>query len=182
MGIIVEGPDNSGKTTLCNLLESKLHMPVFHAGGPVNTNDLALKLCKEQTQFLHHNVILDRITPISRQIYQNRFGDPDLIDHLKRMMAIPSCILIYCRPPNERLMDMKNHEIKAHDTPEHMAYVLENQHNFIEQYDRLMAGVPHIEYDWTEGFNEDAFVKMVFKTQIVPDYYRKVAIGGQNAK
>jgi len=178
MAIIVEGPDNSGKTTLCKLLSKELHMPVFHAGGPPASNDIALKLCREQMEFLSHNVILDRVTPISRQVYENRFADPDLTDHLKRMLNAPMCTVIYCRPPNERLMDMKNHQIKDHDTPEHMAYVLENLHNFIELYDRLMSGIPHIEYDWTADINIPVFIKMIYKTQILPGFYRKVAIGG----
>ena len=178
MAIIIEGPDNAGKTTLCNLLGTSLHMPIFHAGGPPSTNDTALRLCREQTDFLHNNTILDRITPISRQVYNNRYNDPEMVDHLKVMLKVPMCTLIYCRPPNERLMDMKNHEIKKHDTADHMANILEHHHNFIELYDRLMAGIPHIEYDWSMDINESAFIKMIFKTQITPTYFKSIAIGG----
>lgn len=179
MSIIVEGPDNSGKTTLCQKLRDQLAMPIFHAGGPPATNDIALKLCHEQTEFLKHKVILDRITPISRQIYENRFNDPDLMDHLKNMLRVPFCVIIYCRPPNERLMDMASHEVKKHDTPEHLAYVLENHHNFIELYDRMMAGVPHLLYDWTDmQDNFEQFAKQVFKTQIREDYAKTISIGG----
>lgn len=178
MAIIIEGPDNSGKTTLCEQLSKKLMMPVFHAGGPPASNSLALKLCAEQTEFLYQNVILDRITPISRQIYENRFRDPELNDRLKAMLAVPYCTLIYCRPPNEKLMDMSNHEVKPHDTPEHLAYVLENHHNFIELYDRMMAGIPHVIYDWTEVTHFEIFAKEIYKTQIREGYNRKISIGG----
>jgi hypothetical protein len=181
MAIIVEGPDNSGKSTLCQLLHEKLCMPVLHAGGPNATNDVALKCCKEQQEFLLNNAILDRVTPISRQIYENRYGEPELQDHLKKMLRTPFTTLIYCRPPNEKLMDMSSHKVREGESGDHIHYVLENQHNFIELYDRLMAGVPHIAYDWTEGYNEEAFVKMIFKTQTQVGFLNSISIGASYA-
>ena len=178
MAIIIEGPDNAGKSTLAQELGNLLKYPVFHAGGPPETNELAIKFCFQQIKLLDYAVILDRVTPISRQIYENRFSDPELTDFLKTMATNKNTIIIYCRPPNETLMDMDNHQIKDHDSSEHIAYVLENHHNFIELYDRLMNRTQHFLYDWTMDIDLSKLAKALYLTQIDPSFKAKLLSGG----
>ena len=177
MAIIIEGPDNSGKTTLANRLSDKLKMPIFHAGGPPGSNELAERFCDKQYQLSKNPVILDRITPISRQVYENRFQEPSLMDWLVKFIEKPRNIVVYCRPPNENLMDFSTHEIKEHDTDDHIAYITENQQNFIELYDRIMVIIPCVIYNWAnEDISFDNFAEQLYFTQII-DYYKTKLTG-----
>lgn len=176
MGIIVEGADNSGKTTLVNDLSRRLMVPAFHAGGPPGSDAIALRLCAEQLTQCDSPCILDRVTPISRQIYENRMGDDNLNQYLKRMLDHKFAIVIYCRPPNEKLMDLSNHKVRPEESDEHIKYVTENQQHFIKSYDRLMSKIPHISYDWTKETDFDTLAKHLYMTQYTANYKHNITL------
>jgi len=170
MAIILEGPDNAGKTTLSNLLSDKLKLPVFHSGGPPKNNSHAKVCCDLQNSLAHTNCVLDRITSISQQVYANRLNDPMLLDELEKLCNIPTNIIVYCRPSNEKLMDFSTHTVEEHDTEDHMAYVIENHQNIVSIYDRLMVSVPHLHYDWSSDINVDHFIKQLHLCINIPNY------------
>ncbi len=151
--IIVEGPDNSGKTTLCEGLANTLEIKVKHSGGP----------CKEESDFrnrmakimIDSNVIYDRVPAISEVIYQpvvraetDNWIFPIFKEYINRLLELDP-ILIYCRPPNFVVMDLKDHKVKAHESVEHVDKVKENAFQIILAYDRLMSRLPCLTFDWT---------------------------------
>ena len=72
----------------------------------------------------------------------------EYMEYANEMLNTPHCVLIYCRPPTEIILNASTHEVKSYDTPEHLAYVEQNKNLFIESYDKLMYKLPHIRYNY----------------------------------
>ena len=161
MAIILEGPDAAGKTTLGRQL-ADLGMRLVVSGGAPKTPEEVASYCQMQFANCHdRKVVLDRVTPISHPIYNPAYIDNELIDqYLERMLSMPELLIVYCRPPTEALMRPEKHQWKDYDTEEHKQKILRNQMNYIDQYDRLFASIPHLSYDYTER-EQDYSVELV---------------------
>lgn len=160
--IIVEGADNSGKSTFAH----RIGLTVYPAGPAPKTPDEEKKCLTEQRARSHDNCVSDRVTCISQQVYGGRLFDRILGEELIDMITVPSVVVVYCRPPNRVLMDMSTHKVKGYDTEEHLQKIMDNQHVFIERYDSLMSTIPHVVYDWTD--NEvylPEFINLVVNSQ-----------------
>lgn len=74
--IIVEGPDNSGKSTLISkLLDLRVCVDTWHAGGPgYNVARLKDELCRLSTSF---TTLHDRSNFISGPVYEQAFDNPN---------------------------------------------------------------------------------------------------------
>ena len=95
--IVIEGPDNSGKSTLAKNLSKILKFPIIKAGPPPKSNSLILTCCDLQYFWmLDRPCIFDRITPISHQCYNDL--DEQCINYLNSKLydMRPMFILIYC--------------------------------------------------------------------------------------
>lgn len=157
--VIIEGPDNSGKSTLIkNIVRSLAPMPikVNHSGGPPHSEgevkkrmDDILKLGEKEPFLLQ-----DRVSCISDIVYGTTLRDGSVFtktDHLTRLMK-SGPIIIYCRPPTMILLKgIANRPVKKHKTPEHVQAVVENQRRLASVYDELMDNIQHINYDWTQS-------------------------------
>lgn len=160
--IILEGFDGAGKTTLAN----KLKFPVKHAGGPPKTLQQLITNLKEQGAWCGQRVILDRVTCISHQVYGNNMYDTKLMHCLRQMLDCKNTILVYCRPPDEVLLDFSNHEIKEHDSEEHIEDLKRNVRLYIDRYDELMSPLIHVKYDYTVDGNNEKFIKALIHSQV----------------
>lgn len=149
--VIVEGPDNSGKSTLVSMLEKELDIKATHSGGPANTEaEIIERMDRIQTK-VFDKVLFDRVPCISDQVYAHvlRGGSPfEKTKHLKRLI-MHEPLIIYCRPPTHILIKLDDHVVKAHETVEHVEAVKANRHKLIKRYDDLMKDIPHIFFDWT---------------------------------
>ena len=152
--IIIEGPDNSGKTTLLNKLqvEHKLGYLVIPHRGPVqryhelycNMEYILNVVIKRSSK----RYILDRLPLISESIYGPLCRKRDIwvenfedkIRFTKALITLDPFI-IYCRPPMENILDMKTHQVKEYDTEEHLAQVNRQKRNIVEAYDNYF-------YNW----------------------------------
>ena len=150
MKIILEGVDNSGKTTLANHILKEVRSATYHhPGGKPEHWPAEQACCVQQLQLLNiDNVILDRITPISQQIY-----NPDPGSDLTRIkyiaeMRFKGAVFIYCRPSTDRLMRVDEFTWREGESEEHKQKIIRNQHRFIDAYDRVMGSIPHITYDY----------------------------------
>lgn len=145
MAIILEGMDNSGKSTLA----SKFGLEVLHPGPAPKTKvdelaflDFHLKECRLP-------IVMDRVTCISQQVYQKRLFNDLHMSYLNKMINTQYCIIIYCRPPDEVILDFNNHNIKEYDTKEHIAKIKNNAKLYLDSYDKLMYNIPHLKYNYT---------------------------------
>lgn len=155
MRLILEGPDNAGKTTLARKLQDALGDGIryFHPGGkPASFQDeldcVTLQLAELDQ---HENVVLDRITPISQRVYN---PDPDMDKvraHTMSWYAQRDVIIVYCRPSTDRLMRVEDLTWRDGESEEHKQKIIRGQHTFIERYDSLMEKTPHVVYNFEEA-------------------------------
>lgn len=78
--IIVEGPDGSGKTTLCRMLTGAFDLSYIKNPGMIKNKETIT----ERFHWYHYlykqkNVILDRFYPISEAIYGPLFRDKSMV-------------------------------------------------------------------------------------------------------
>lgn len=109
--IIVEGMDNSGKTTLCEKLESKSNFPVIHSPGPPQVVGIeAWFSFVRDTLTREVPCIYDRHPIFSEYIYGpllrgvNMLSDKDYLSKLVKKDPL----VIYCRPADSIIVDFKD--------------------------------------------------------------------------
>ena len=175
MAIILEGMDNSGKSTLAAKLATGLGLSIYHPGPAPKSRDEEQACFNDQLEKASQPVIMDRVTCISSQIYRNRLRSPRYLDWLRKMVITPTCIIVYCRPPSELVLDFSTHQVKAHDTPESLKALEAKATGLLQQYDDLMFHTPCVRYDYTKvyGDNLDEFVARVGKIASQPSEWMK---------
>jgi hypothetical protein len=156
VAIIVEGFDNSGKSTLAQ----NFGLEVLHPGPKPKGKWEEIRCLEEQQKSARLPVVLDRVTCISNQVYGDRMMEPYLKDAMDRLLSTHGCILIYCRPDLDSILDFSKHTVQAHDDLRQIEWMKKNALRLVSQYDQLMRSVPHMKYDWTKpdaGLLEEAF-------------------------
>lgn len=148
--IILEGPDNAGKTALGNHLAAKLETIVRHSVRLTGNEQECL--AHSRRQLLPQRAILDRVYAISEPVYGpicrgksslGAWGAEAIMDLYHRPYLI-----IYCRPPSSVIL--KN------DGREQMEGVIENHAAIIAGYDKIMTDIAMfshctvVRYDWTD--------------------------------
>lgn len=155
--IILEGPDNAGKTSLAKHLQQGAPSIAYMHPGGAPANFAEEKRCvEEQTNFLMSNdfCILDRTTTISQRVYNpDAIGDRHRAEQLRQML-LTGALIVYARPPIDRMMAVDKFLWKDYDTEDHKQKIIKNQHTFIERYDAIMRRTPHVAYDFTDPTSE----------------------------
>jgi len=152
MRLILEGPDNAGKTTLARKLCDELGAALiyFHPGGKPADQVAEFECMQEQFNKLrdNSNILMDRITPISQRIYNpDPVADHYRAEALTRMMVFAP-VIVYCRPSTDLLLRVQDFKWRPGETEEHKQKIIDGQHTFVLRYDDLMRKIPHIDYDW----------------------------------
>lgn len=165
--IIVEGADNSGKSTLAKWLSNDLKLPLIHPGGSPKTN-LELIQCVN-TQWLNssEDVIYDRVTCISDQMYQHHADDARkriLTLEFEKMIMLLDVHIIYCRPPDSVIFKFENHVKKEHDSPQFLEWLETEHENVVDRYD--------------EFFNQYKEPNVIRYNYVVDDYYKLLKLLG----
>lgn len=148
--IIIEGPDNSGKSTLGAQLSRDLDIPLLHSVRPdPHWNEHAC-LRHSRDQLAPKNAILDRVYAISEPIYgpicrgKSSLGmnaEPAILDLMNR-----NHLIIYCRPHDQVILRNAGRE--------QMEGVLENHQAIIQAYDQVFEDLSGqhsgtvVYYDW----------------------------------
>lgn len=187
MLLILEGPDNAGKTTLAQTISKALKgkLTYFHPGGRPETITQELECIDEQMAYLKKgNVMLDRCTPISQQIY-NHDGVLTMIrqEALQDMLKL-GVLIIYCRPSTDRLLRTQDLTWRDGETDEHKQKIIHNQHEYVHAYDMLMAQIPCIIYNF-EDYEQaktivDKIVSSFMDEKADNSWFNKVIQFGKN--
>jgi hypothetical protein len=147
--IIVEGFDNSGKTTLIRSLSEKMQLPIQLSTGPITDEGLRDYL----DRFIRDDEVklYDRTPLISEAIYRPiRRPGTFVADQawLLAMLMRMTPVIVYCRPPNEKIFNFGERE--------QMAGVIDNAKRILASYDLVMSALlkvfhwPVIYYDYTK--------------------------------
>lgn len=133
MQIILEGPDNSGKSTLAAYLGNYLNLPVIHSGGPSKypgeVNERTVKFNMDrQTQ------IYDRHPAISQNIYQKALQLHGELVHETHVDAFYTLrpLIIYCQ--NTR--GTEGHNLSEHSSPDYFDQVAAHFQDLQRLYDQ----------------------------------------------
>jgi len=151
MRIIVEGPDGSGKSTLCSELSRRLDMAVSHSGGPIkNEEELHKRIANQLSK---NNYIIDRCSVFSEPVYgltlrgYSLLSRKDFEIYVKKMV-IDGWIVIYCKAkgPINKGKEWKNEE--------HMQGIINNRDQIYNGYSVVMNNAKRIglyihEWTWT---------------------------------
>jgi len=141
--IVVEGPDGSGKSTLAaRLAEIFGYRLQSSEGRPKSTAELHARLARYAQM---KDVVFDRHPIVSQVIYGQirnaATGDNPTDEQIQAFYDNPYMFIIYCRAE-----DLSRHEVKAHDTSEHIAAVEANFRQIISLYDRWAMTHAHMIY------------------------------------
>lgn len=131
--IIIEGADNSGKSTLGARLSKDLGVPLLHSVRPDPHSNEHACLRHSRDQLMPKHAILDRVYAISEPIYGpicrgksslgNR-GEDAMLDLMNR-----NHLIIYCRPHTATILRNAGRD--------QMEGVIENHQKIIDAYDRV---------------------------------------------
>lgn len=129
--IILEGPDNSGKSTLGAKLAEFTGWPVVHSSSnhPKGPDEMYLVALE---QLVPKPQILDRVFSVSEAVYgplirgRNRVGVLNRV--LLRTLVRSQNLIIYCRPPEMEILNTSKDEMDG---------VVENHAEIIRRYDKL---------------------------------------------
>lgn len=155
MRIILEGPDNAGKTTLANGIKHLMGPQVnyYHPGGKPDSFEAEGLCIEQQLEALDTSwpIIMDRCTPISQRVYN---PDPQLEGWRERMWqryVDLGVVVIYCRPSTDKLLRVQDLTWRDGETEEHKQKIITNQHQFVARYDQLMQRIPNVSYDFEDA-------------------------------
>lgn len=163
MRIILEGPDNAGKTTLASrIMKAAPGVEYHHPGGKPDNWDHEKACILEQLGWLDsESIIVDRITSISQQVYNPDLRYEQMRDEALQQMMLKKPVIIYCRPSTDRLMRFNDFTWREGESEEHKQKIIRNQHIFIERYDKIMRNVPCISYDFDDQANANVITKQL---------------------
>lgn len=153
MKIVVEGPDNSGKSTLIRHLSGSLGIPVVPGEGPGRSSDEINDRVRRYA--LIDNAIFDRHPCISQPIYNNFRDGPKIDPILIEEFYQHDLLIIYCR--GRATLDgtiwRDVDEVTDANGVKHQDTVERNHHHICAIYDDWAAGRAHMIYRIGDGFS-----------------------------
>lgn len=148
--IIIEGCDNSGKTTLIQRLAEELKLlSITNRRRPQQREDVFNYTANMVMLSLHFSTIFDRWQAISEPIYGPicrgiGYLEPGDTDYLHAVAQVANPLIIYCRPQDSTILNFGERD--------QMEGVIENGRKLIEAYDHEMEHVarwfPVVRYDF----------------------------------
>ena len=158
MAIILEGFDNSGKSTLA----ASVGLDVVHPGPRPKDFFEERRYLEKQEAEARTPIVMDRVTCVSTPMYSGR-PMRHYMPYLESLLQTRHCVMIYCRPKIESILNFEAHAVKGYDTDEKIRWLMKNAGLIVKRYDDLMATVPHLVYDWTNPDRE--VVQMAYDAQ-----------------
>jgi len=152
--VIVEGLDATGKSTLGRLIAEEYNVPVQESEGPPrSTAEFLDRLDRyaalKNIVFVRHPLVSNRIYDIGR--------DPSKIvevpmTYYTQFYSAPK-IFIYCDVPKIKV----EHEVKEHDTPEHLQMIEAKRNALLIEYRRW--ALKHAQFLYRIGDDASVLVK-----------------------
>lgn len=153
MQIILEGPDNAGKSTLAAHISERLGIPIQHSGGPSKfpgeVNTRTFEFNQRRATFIY-----DRHPAISQNIYVEALqNNGELVEerHVDQTYELKP-LIIYCK--NTRGAD--GHEQSEHSSPEYFQQVAANLERLCDLYDAWAVERANIVYRIGDDMNDIA--------------------------
>lgn len=159
--IIIEGPDNAGKSTLAEKLSKALNIPVIHSVRPEKGWKEKDVLYHSTWQLRPQEAILDRVYAISEYVYGRVIRGKTALGELHSEALFDlynrPYLIIYCRPDDNVILDNKGRD--------QMDGVIQHHQTIIDEYDVLMEEIKRfsigsvIHYDWKSTIFDNLVAK-----------------------
>lgn len=164
--LIIEGPDNAGKTTLVRqlieldpglrLLRRERYKPEH--GGSIFTSYRELLLPEDPDATWAHSIV-DRFMA-SECVYGNLFRGGcrmSIVEHitLKGLLALWAPIVVWCDPPNETIRESWQQRDQLYDDPIKIA------DEYRKRIRRIFQPLAVIRYDWTDDYADRARASII---------------------
>lgn len=143
MQIILEGPDNAGKSTLAAHLSDALDIDVQHSGGPSKWPGEVNSRCFEFNQ-RRMTQLFDRHPAISQNIYVEALNNNGELVTEENVAEFYDShpLIIYCK----NVRGVEGHEQSEHSSPEYFEQVSANMERLGQLYDDWAVEKAHIVY------------------------------------
>ena len=148
MNIILEGPDNGGKSTLALALRDATGMPIKDKEGRPKTWHLLLEKLRKYEAV--DGMIIDRHPIITQSVYGFLRNDPEIPDEFMDTFFKRQDLIIYCRALRTDPLD--THEPSPTDDEAHLKMVEEQYGTVLRVYDSWAvqsANITYRQYDQT---------------------------------
>ena len=155
-GIILEGPDGTGKTSLGAHLKREFDVPYYYGGGPPKTDAAIIACCERNLERISEPSIQDRTTFFSESIYRPAMEPEfaarcqvDLLAYQRRALELDPIIVFCCAPDGGRRATREEYETDAFTIRLHAVLP-----QIVSAYEILMreiqwSGARFIRYDFT---------------------------------
>lgn len=132
MSIVIEGLDATGKSFLAERISLVTSWRVQKSEGPEKYPGEIIDRCERYRQ-MPHNTIFDRYPVISQSVYGKIANKTPIPPHYIELLKVKRPLIIYSSSQNRG-----THEIKQHDTEEHLDMVFKNRELLEKEYIRFM--------------------------------------------
>jgi hypothetical protein len=142
--IVIEGMDNSGKSTLAEYLAPRLRLKIQESEGPpLSSEEINLRvegyLSLKDTLFVRHPCVSNPIYDLARPPGHRGWIRQSFIDKFYGLKPT----LIYCDPLRR---GMDTHETKGHDTSVHLQQITSKYVTLLLAYQKWAIAHAHIIY------------------------------------
>lgn len=155
--IVIEGMDNSGKSTLARALGDYMSLFVQESEGPPKSDE-EINERVDRYEAMGDKYLFVRHPVISNAIYGAHREEGNPITPGRTMIfydARPT--LIYCDAGDRGLV---GHVVKEGESPEHLAMLQAQQHDLLQEYRLWAAQKAHFVY--RIGDDMDRFISTVY--------------------
>jgi len=132
--IIIEGFDNTGKTTLAKELQRVLHFDYLHSPGPMDKGKQMMDWALREMAADRY-AIYDRLSIISDPVYapivrkeRSAYETTQRGQAIRELLRVSPHLIIYCRPANAKIIRFGNRE--------QMIGVIDHAYELLDRYDR----------------------------------------------
>jgi len=153
MNIILEGPDNCGKSTLALAIHNATGWPIKEKEGrPADWEGLLAKL---RIYERIDGMIIDRHPILTQSVYGILRSDPDIPDEFMDRFIARNDLIIYCRA----LRSLEDHKPSPTDNQFHLQMIERHHDKILAIYDNVGINFANIVYTMYE--QTDLVVAMV---------------------
>jgi hypothetical protein len=152
MNIVVEGPDNAGKSTLAHALMQGSKCGYYYLGPPPRDQEAELRMHRQQQDLLVSDapIVLDRVSCISQQVYSHEQSEG--ANRIRQAYVLSllghGVLFVYCRPSTDWLVRTDKYTWLKGETDADKQRIVNNHIGFISVYDGIMPKIPCLHYDF----------------------------------
>lgn len=163
--IILEGMDNTGKTTLGNFLSQKTNLELIHSPGAHQIGEQVYKWMSDcfDRDIKGRSIIYDRFPLISEEVYGKVLRGGNLFESSPEgrfsytLLQDIDPLIIYCEPPSNRV-NLWGQRDQMDGVKDNWELLLDSYREFFKENKWGFSNI--IQYDYTQNNFEEILFKL----------------------